>query len=1040
MTRSGHHVSNSAIAIVGMSCRLPGAPDPDRLWQVLRDGRDEVTSIPDDARRAGFTGLGDTGVERGGFLDCVDGFDEAFFGISPREATVVDPRQRLALELGWECLEDAGIVPATLRGGRTGVFLGAAGDDYALLTHAAGTSSITAHTVTGLQRGVIANRISYTLGLRGPSMVVDTAQSSSLVAVHLACESLRSNDCSLALAGGVHLNLAPESAVALARFGALSPDGRCATFDEAANGIVRGEGGGLVVLKRLADAIADGDRVRAVVLGGAVNHDGAGPALAAPDESAQREVLDLACARAGVEPGAVQYVELHGTGTPVGDPVEAAAVGAVFGADRPCDRPLLVGSAKTNFGHLEAAAGITGLLKTALALEHGVVPASLHFRTAHPTIPLDGLNLRVPTDSRPWPAEVGLRLAGVSAFGVGGTNCHLVLADRPEPLTSRSESGGADRHFGPAAGPEALASRTESPPGGLLPWVLSARSAAALRAQADRLACFVDEHAELLPADIGRSLAVTRTAFEHRAVVLGRDRASLVAGVREIAAGRGTTGRMLGDRRPVFVFPGQGSHWAGMGLALAEESDVFRERIGECADALSAVVPWSLWDALRGIDGAPPLSRLDVAQPALWAVMVSLAEVWRSFGVRPAAVVGHSQGEVAAACVTGALSLGDAARVVALRSRALAELSGGGMAALSLSRAGATRLVERWPGRLALAAVNGPRSVVVTGTDEAITGLLAACAATDVRAKRIGVRCAGHSAQIEQVRERMLAELAGVVPVSTEVPFYSTVAGGRIDTTALTADYWFRNARQPVLFERTVRSLLAAEHHVFVEVSPHPVLTPSVQDTIDEDDVRAVVVGTLRRDRAGRDQVLTGVATLHVHGVEPDWDATFDPETTRVVRLPGYAFQRRPHWLGTDPAPRAAIPTESRPDLLDLPPGERAAALLDLVREHTAAVLGYDSARSVDPVRDFRDLGFDSAMAVELGRRLRGAGVRVSATSTFDHPSPRALAMFLDAEPAARTQGGHPRQAAAVAVDLSTASDDELFHLIDHEFGKPATY
>jgi 8,8a-deoxyoleandolide synthase len=1039
MTRSGHHVTSSAIALIGMSCRLPGAPDPDRLWQVLRDGRDEVTGIPDDARRAGFTGLGAAGVERGGFLDGVDGFDEEFFGISPREAAVVDPRQRLALELGWECLEDAGIVPATLRGGRTGVFLGAAGDDYALLTHAAGTSSITAHTVTGLQRGVIANRISYALGLRGPSMVVDTAQSSSLVAVYLACESLRSGDCSLALAGGVHLNLAPENAVALARFGALSPDGRCATLDKAANGFVRGEGGGLVVLKRLADAIADGDRVRAVVLGGAVNNDGAGPALAAPNESAQREVLDLACARAGIEPGAVQYVELHGTGTPAGDPVEAAAVGAVFGADRPSDRPLLVGSTKTNFGHLEAAAGITGLLKTTLALEHGVVPPSLHFRTAHPAIPLDRLNLRVPTDSRPWPAAAGPRLAGVSAFGVGGTNCHLVLADMREPLASRVESAaGTNRHFMPAAPPEPLASRTESERGGLLPWVLSARSVTALRAQADRLKSFVDEHADLLPADVGRSLAVTRTAFEHRAVVLGRDRASLVAGVREVAAGRGTTGRVVGDRRPVFVFPGQGSHWAGMGLALAEESDVFRERIGECADALSPVVPWSLWDVLRGTDGAPPLSRLDVAQPALWAVMVSLAEVWRSFGVRPAAVVGHSQGEIAAACVTGALSLGDAARVVALRSQALAELSGGGMAALSLSRATATRLVERWPGRLSLAAVNGPRSVVATGTDEAITGLLAACGAADVRAKRIGVRCAGHSAQVEQVRERMLGELAGVVPAPTGVPFYSTVEGGRINTTALTADYWFRNARQPVLFERTVRALLAAEHQVFVEVSPHPVLTPSLQDTVDEDGVRAAVVDTLRRDQASRDRVLTGVATLYVHGVEPDWDAVFDPEGTRVVRLPGYAFQRRPHWLDTETAPRATTPAESRLDLVDLPPGERAAALLDLVREHTAAVLGYDSARLVDPVREFRELGFDSTMAVELGRHLRGTGVRLSATSTFDHPSPRALARFLDTELAARADGGPPRH--ATAVDLPSASDDELFHLIDHEFGKPATH
>ncbi|MEW1792168.1 type I polyketide synthase, partial [Streptomyces niveus] len=560
--------ADTPIAVVGLACRLPGAPDPATFWANLRDGVDAVTTTPadrwdaDDFYDADGDAPGKVPTRRGGYLDQVDRFDAAFFGISPREAAAMDPQQRLVLELAWEALENAGIVPDSLRGSRTGVYVGAIWDDYATLLHQQGPEHIGRHTVTGLHRSIIANRVSYLLGLHGPSLAVDTGQSSSLVSVHLACESLRRGESEVAIAGGVNLNLVPESTVGAAKFGGLSPDGRCYTFDSRANGYVRGEGGGLVVLKPLERAVADGDRVLAVIRGSAANNDGTTKGLTVPGRAGQEAVIAEALAHAGREPGDVQYVELHGTGTPLGDPIEASALGTVLGAGRPQDEPLLVGSAKTGVGHLEGAAGIVGLIKTVLSIARRQLPPSLNFEEPNPRIPLDEWRLRVQTELTEWPRTDRPLLAGVSSFGMGGTNAHVVLEEGPSEAV-REESAG---------------------PGPLpLPWVLSGRSVGALRGQAARLVEWVGEGSV---ADVGLTLAAGRSRLPFRAAVVGESVEDFRAGLEALAAGEPAPGLVVrsgsvAGGRAAFLFAGQGSQRPGMGGELAEVFPVFAESFAE---------------------------------------------------------------------------------------------------------------------------------------------------------------------------------------------------------------------------------------------------------------------------------------------------------------------------------------------------------------------------------------------------------------------------------------------------------------------------
>ncbi|MFG2583189.1 type I polyketide synthase [Streptomyces malaysiensis] len=902
------HAVHDSIAVIGFSCRLPRAATPGEFWRLLSDGEDAITSVPEDRwtprQSGGRSGSGaEAGMEFGAFLDRVDHFDADFFGISPREAGAMDPQQRLMLELGWETLEDAGLTPARIARGRTGVFVGAINDDYATLLRRHGDSAVTHHTLTGLQRGMIANRLSYLLGTRGPSMVVDSGQSSSLVAVHTAAQSLRNGECDTALAGGVHLNLAYDGALSAARFGGLSPDGRCFAFDARANGFVQGEGGGLVLLKPLARALADGDRIHGVLRGGAVNNDGGGDTLTTPSRTAQAEVLRQAYAAAGVGPDEVQYVELHGTGTAVGDPIEAAALAEVIGTARTKDRPLLVGSAKTNVGHLEGAAGITGLIKVLLSLEAAHLPPSLNFRSPNPAIPLEEWNLRVRTGLSAWPRPDAPLIAGVSSFGVGGTNAHVVVEQAP---VARPAKGAVDvpqgvgRDMGRDVGRDvaegvAVAGARGDEVRVPLPWVVSGRSAAGVRAQAARLREFAAD-GQSSPADIGWSLAEHRTALEHRAVV--------VAGDRRGEPATGVVRGVSADRSgPVFVFPGQGSQWAGMTAELLDASPVFAESFTACADALDPYVEWSPLDVVRGRPGAPSLDRVDVVQPVLWAVMVSLARVWRSHGVEPAAVVGHSQGELAAACVAGVLSLEDAARLVALRSRLIgSELAGrGGMVSLPRPVDEAESLVAPWGERICVATVNGPASTVVAGDAAALDELMAACERDGVRARRVPVDYASHTPQVERIRTRLLELAAPIAPRPGGLPMYSTVTGALLDGASADAEYWYRNLRETVRFEQATRALADAGHTVFIEVSPHPVLIPGIEQTVERTPWNtssardAVAVGTLRRDEGGRERLLTALAELFVAGGAVEWSTAL--EGGRPVDLPTYAFRARRYWL-----------------------------------------------------------------------------------------------------------------------------------------------
>ncbi|MFI5967882.1 beta-ketoacyl synthase N-terminal-like domain-containing protein, partial [Streptomyces asoensis] len=1022
MTPSGDGPAgdDDAIAVVGLACRLPGAPTPTAFWELLRTGAHAVREVPARSLGAAAAAAADEGDDAhdhraprfGAFLDQeqIETFDAAFFGISPREAALMDPQQRLALELGWEALEDAGLPPADLAGQRSGVFVGVIADDYATLCARLGADALGPHSLTGLHRSMIANRVSYVLGLRGPSMTVDTGQSSSLVSVHLACESLRTGESTVALAGGVNLNLLPETTERVARFGALSPDGRCHTFDARANGYVRGEGGAVLVLKRLSQAVADGDTIHCLLLGSAVNNDGGGESLTAPHRAAQEEVLRLAHQRAGTDPADVQYVELHGTGTKVGDPVEAAALGAVVGTAQEPGRPVMVGSVKTNVGHLEGAAGITGLLKTVLSLRHRLLPASLNYETPNPDIPLDRLNLSVQRTTGPWPADGRPLLAGVSSFGMGGTNCHVVAAE----WTGNREATAP--HSGTAPFVHAPVTC----------WPLSGRSRAGLRGQAARLAAFADERTGVSLPDVGWSLATGRAALEHRAVVLAGDREAAVGVLRSVAEGVPSAGLVSGvvsgeSGRVVLVFPGQGSQWVGMGAGLWESSPVFRERLQECDAALSSLVDWSVVDVVRGVPTAASLDDVVVVQASLWAVMVSLAAVWRSVGVEPGAVIGHSQGEIAAAVVAGGLSVEDGARVVVLRARAIARsLSGhGGMVSVAAGADRVRELIAGWGERISIASVNGPSSTVVSGEPGALGELMADCDGEEVRARRIAVDYASHSAQVESIRDQVTEALADIEPRAAEVPFYSTVLGSVIDTGDLDAGYWVTNLRQEVRFDATVRELLADGFGYFVECSPHPVLTVGMQETFDDvAGSQGVALGTLRRDEGGPERFLTSIAEGYVRGLSVDWNAVFAGTGARRVDLPAYAFQRQRYWLDTVVSPdalaapgvrQAALPVADeaadagvhalRRELAPLSEAEQEAALSRLVRTHAAAALGHSSMDAVDAGVSFKEQGFDSHLSVQLRNTLSAETELPLPTAVlFEHPTPDVLARHLREE------------------------------------------
>jgi pimaricinolide synthase PimS1 len=1041
-------VDGSAIAVVGIACRTPGATDPRALWELLRSGSSAISEVPEDRRPRGVDDAElAVGSRYGAFLEQIDRFDCGFFGISPREAAAMDPQQRLMLELCWEALEDAQIVPEALSGSSAGVFVGSISSDYADLLHEAGARAHSRYVLTGTHRSLIANRVSYTLGLRGPSMTVDSGQSSSLVAVHLACESLRRGESALALACGVHLNISSASALAASSFGGLSPDGRSFVFDARANGYVRGEGGGVVVLKALSDALADGDSIYGVILASAVNNDGGGDGLTAPSQLAQEEVLRLAYLDSGIEPTAVQYVELHGTGTELGDRVEAAALGSVLGAKRPPDRPLAVGSIKTNIGHLEGAAGIVGLIKTALSIANRELPPTLNFQAPSPELPLDALGLHVQQELGPWSEQSETLSAGVSSFGVGGTNCHVVLQALPETHSPSSIGGGQERARSRSVGPLGRE---------LSAWTISARDDAALRAQAERLAEHVERDVTLAVTDIACTLTSARQTFARRAVVLGEDHAKLASTLRALARGEPAVDAVEGaairnaDRGVVFVFPGQGSQWQGMACELWDASAPFAASMHSCEEALSEHVEWSLREVVTGASGAPELDRIDVVQPVLFAVMVSLARQWGECGVHPAAVVGHSQGEIAAAHIAGGLSLGDAARVVALRSRLLTALVGqGSVVSVVAPVEWVGTILRRWDGRLSIGGINGSGSSVgVVGDKQALAEFLSECEAQGVRAREVPATVASHSPQVEPLREELLDALAGIVPCTGSVPFYSTVSGTAVDCADLTPEYWYRNMREPVQFERALRELHGDGLRAYVEISPHPLLTVGVQQTIeewgaqvhglDDEPPEIAIVGTLSRDHGGPLGFVRSLAEAWVQGVAVDWEAALALSGASRAKLPTYPFQRRRHWFeqtqavasgatdgssgspeveqrhdplvaslegsgvtaleapGNTTDPLAAGGSLLRRRLVDAPPSEHLRIVTEIVRAEVAAVAGETSPEDVDSAATFKDLGLDSRAAVELRNRLRTVtGLRLTAALMFDYPTPVAMAAHL---------------------------------------------
>uniref|UniRef100_UPI003D75B2F0 type I polyketide synthase n=1 Tax=Streptomyces sp. AA1529 TaxID=1203257 RepID=UPI003D75B2F0 len=942
----------SALAIVGVSCRFAGAENPDELWRLLSSGGSGVGEIPPGR----WTGADAAHTPRtGAYLERVDEFDASFFGISPREAPFVDPQQRLALELGWEALEDARIIPDRVRGTRLGTFVGVTGDDYAQLLSPYVQTLATQHALTGVQRGVLANRLAAFLGARGPSITVDSAQSSSLVALHLAAASLRAGESDAALVCGVNLHLLPQSVLLAVRLGALSTRGRCFTFDERADGYVPGEGGGAVVLKRLDVARADGDRILCLVRGSATNNDPAGATLTAPTVEAQSEVLTAAYRSAHIAPEAVGYVELHGTGTPTGDPVEAAALGEALGRHRPSGRPLAVGSVKTNIGHLSGAAGIAGLIKVVLSLKHRRLPASLNFENANPRIPLEELNLRVQRDAGPWPdgpAEpgggAGELVAGVSSFGMGGTNCHVVLSDwHPQQRASASAT--------PAL-PET-------------PWLLSGRTDAALRHAASRLAgSGAADGTEASAADVAWSLASSRKAFERRAAVVAASHEDLLVGVRELADGAPgsdvllpgtTTATELG-----VVFPG-GAPKTGATVAALSVFPVFAEALAEVCEAFDEVAA-GVADAL----GLPARTRLgledgtigaalrramaatregaesDIREPApedrgpdqagAFAFGVASWRLLTSWGLRPGTVAGHAVGELTAAHAAGVWSLRDAARLV---------------------------LARAWLGETSPAD---------------------------------GAEAYG----------RMLSTTESGAPRLTVV---STMLAGTAEPALLEDPaHWLRQARETGPLTDGPALLRDSGLPLFVEAGPDAALTSCAAADGDAA-ARCAFAPLVADDRVS----VRSLARLWVAGADIDWTPLLGG--ARTADLPTYPFQRRPFWLDTEPAPAAAEgPAAEGPDCAAVPaadpthPGreavaalsgltgaERRAALRTFVCEQAAVVMRDTSA--VDPALTFKDLGFDSIMIEELGRILTACtGLRLRVSTVFDHPTPRALAAYID--------------------------------------------
>ncbi len=881
------------VAIIGLGCRFPGGADsPDRYWELLRDGVDAIREIP--AGRWNIEQFYDPNPDApgksytrfGGFLDQIDRFDPQFFGISPREAVTLDPQQRLILEVAWEALEHAGMAPGRLRGTRTGVFIGIGSSDYAQLQMAGGAGTIDAYTGSGGGICFAAGRLSYCLGLQGPAACIDTACSSSLVAVHQACQSLRLSECRVALAGGVNVIAKPDLFVYLSRVKALAADGRSKVFDAAADGFVRAEGCGVVVLKQLSDAVADGDRVLAVIRGSAVNHDGPSSGLTVPNGPAQQAVITEALSRAGVAPAEVEFVETHGTGTSLGDPIETGALTAALRAGRAAGQTLTIASVKTNIGHLEAAAGIAGLIKVVLCLQHNEIPPHLHFHRLNPAISFGSMKVEIPTQRQPWLPGTRRRIAGVSAFGLSGTNAHVVMEEAPQARIQADTAADRPLHL----------------------LTLSARDEGALRELAGRYRSHLLAHPELGVADRCFTANTGRSHFNHRVAVVAPTAALMSERLAAIDDARVLAGSFEASSRPgiAFLFTGQGSQYDGMARTLYQSQATFRRAFDRVAEAVRGELERPLAEVLYGGRDGRALQDSTYAQPALFAIEYALAETWRGWGVEPLVVVGHSIGEYAAACVAGVLSVEAASKLVAARGRLMHSLpAGGAMAAVA---AGATRveaaIAHAGACEVAIAAVNAPESVVISGAEPALLAVMKMLDADGVHAQRLDVTNAFHSPLVDPILDTFESVAREIEYAAPRIPWISTLTGEPV-LGAVDGAYWRRQIRGTVRFADAVSVLRSRGTDLAVEMGPVPVLTGLARQCgID----RPGWVGSLRKGRDDWEELLTALGTLYVNGAGVDW-AGFDKDyPRRKLALPTYPFQRQRFWSQPRTAP-ASVPS-----------------------------------------------------------------------------------------------------------------------------------
>jgi acyl transferase domain-containing protein/acyl carrier protein len=896
--------TDEPIAIVAVSCRFPGAPDPEAFWEVLSGGVDAIREVPED--RYDIDEFydpdpetpGKTYTRFGGFLDGIDGFDPEFFGISPREAVWIEPQQRLMLEMAWEGLERAGFSPGALRGSRTGIFVGVAANEYAHLLSSESIDKIEPYFITGNALNAISGRVAFALGLEGPAVAVDTACSSALVAVHQACQALHSGDCDMALAGGVNVLLSPVTVVAASRARMLSPVGRCKTFDASADGYVRSEGCGILVLKRLSDAVRDGDRVCAVISSSAVNQDGASSGLTVPNGGAQQRLIGAALARAGLAGGDVDYLEAHGTGTPLGDPIEVQAAAAAYGGSRDADRPLLMGSVKTNIGHLESASGAAGLIKVVLSLQHEVLPQSLHFEKPSPHIPWDSLPVRVVDKAIPWHANGRPRRAGVSSFGFTGTNAHVLIEEAPPSATADEYS------------PDDVAAESESDareePINVLP--LSARSPEALVALAQRYGAWLDAHPKVDIADVCLTAGAGRSHFEHRAALVVDSVEGTREGLAELAENRLRPGVVRGEHthRPTtaWLFTGQGSQYPGMARELFDAEPIFAETVTRCADAVDDILPRPLLEVLFATDretggaAGETLRHTSFAQPALFAVEMGLARLWQSWGIEPDVVLGHSVGQYAAACVAGVFSLEDGARLMAERGRLFGSLpEGGRMAAVFTDAKHVEEVANEFP-RVSVAAYNGPNTVL-SGPGEDLEQIVARFEDEGIRCTWLETSHAFHSELLDPVLDEFETYAAGLHFAVPTLPLVCNRTGAVLTAqTPLDAQYWRRHSRQPVQFAESVRTVAALGCSVLMEIGPQPVLTGAAVQVWPEHLAAPRAIVSLRKGVGDRRQIADALAAAYVGGHRPNF-AALHRQPRRRLELPTYPFQRRRFWPKT---------------------------------------------------------------------------------------------------------------------------------------------